>query len=95
MTTIEKIGAEFTVSGLSSESRYQSIARLETGDFIIVWTDYTRPNSVRDAKIVAQRFDASGARLGAEFEVAASSDRFLDTPDVTRLVAWWLRRELE
>jgi len=63
------LSAEFPVNSFTTEDqRSASVAVADGGEFVVVWDldvyDVVQINGVR-----AQRFDASGAALGAEFEV--------------------------
>ncbi len=62
------VGAEFQVNTYTSGSQYDpAVAMDSTGDFIIVWTSDVQDGG--SAGIFAQRYNSSGASVGAEFKV--------------------------
>ena len=63
-----KQGSEFLVNSTTADTQeYSSIASDSTGNFVITWQSYNQDGS--SAGIYAQRFAASGTRLGTEFQV--------------------------
>jgi hypothetical protein len=62
-----RLGGEFIVNTTVSDSQtYASVAREAAGDFVVAWSSRQDGDSYG---IVAQRFDAGGARIGGEFPV--------------------------
>jgi hypothetical protein len=66
-------GAEFHVNSYTTEFQWlPAIASDATGNFVVVWTGeemYGQGQDGSAAGVFAQRYDASGVRRGAEFEV--------------------------
>jgi hypothetical protein len=63
-------GPEFVVNTYTTDAQYtypQSVAMSASGDFVVVWTSYGQDGD--GAGIFGQRFDASGNKLGSEFQV--------------------------
>jgi hypothetical protein len=61
-------GPEFQVNSFTTGRQARaSVAMDATGGFVVVWTSYDQDGS--SAGILGQRFDALGARAGAEFQV--------------------------
>jgi hypothetical protein len=82
---------EFQVNTTTFGSQRDAhVAVAGDGTFVVVWTTYPPA----PAKIMGQRFDAAGNRLGSEFEVLDDDFRDIYTPDVaaapggTFVVAW-------
>ncbi len=71
-------GVEFQVNTYTTGEQYQpSVAMHSSGDFLVFWTD-AGPSQTdgRDGSgkgVYAQRFDSSGAMLGADFRVNTST----------------------
>lgn len=62
------IGSEFQVSLTTiDDQRYPAVASDNEGNFLVVWTDDERDGS--GWGLFGQRFDSSGSRLGADFQV--------------------------
>jgi hypothetical protein len=58
---------ELSVNAYTTGSHaFPSVTALDTGDFVVVWGSYSAPGH---EGIYAQRFEASGAPIGAEFRV--------------------------
>ncbi len=60
------VGSELQVSDGTSFASSPSVAMDESGDFVVVWEDY---KDLAGFGISGQRFDASGAKVGAAFHV--------------------------
>lgn len=64
-----------------------AVAALDGGGFVVVWNNYL-------TGIVAQRFDAAGAKVGEDLRITASDEFYQDKPAVTAVagggfaVAW-------
>ncbi len=87
------LGTEFQVNSYtSSTQRTPAVARSGDGAFVVVWRGDDQGDLYSD--IFAQRFDAAGTRLGAEFQVNSHSDSFELAPTVAMetngdfVVAW-------
>lgn len=64
-----RVGAEFRVNGNNNDAQYSShVTGLSGGGFVVTFRD----NTTSDAQ--AQRFDASGAKVGAEFALNTTSN---------------------
>ncbi|MCK6388794.1 MAG: hypothetical protein L6Q65_14525 [Zoogloea sp.] len=65
-------GGEFLVNTtISNHQSEPAIAAFASGDFVVVWRSDGQDGS--GGGVYAQRFDASGARLGGEFQVSTST----------------------
>jgi hypothetical protein len=68
------------------------VASRAEGDFVVVWQSYTRETGF---KVVGQRFDPGGDRVGAEFEanaeVGAHESAVAMAPDGSFMVVWTRR----
>ena len=61
------VGAEFLVNTTTaSDQRYPSVAGLAGGGFVVTWQSIGQDGS--GAGVYGQRYDASGAAVGAEFQ---------------------------
>jgi Ca2+-binding RTX toxin-like protein len=71
------IGGEITVNSTTVGDQWvDSVAVLESGGFVVTWTDRPPgflPNTFNPTDVRGQRFDASGAKVGAEFLVNTST----------------------
>jgi hypothetical protein len=77
-----RVGPDFQVNTYTTG--YQSIADVAgdgAGGFVVVWTDSARDGSQEG--IFGQRFDATGARLGGEFQVNTWTTSIQISPRVT------------
>jgi hypothetical protein len=62
------VGGEFQVNTYTTESQSNpAVAMDAVGNFVVVWRSYTQDGS--SAGVFGQRFDSTGARQGAEFQV--------------------------
>ena len=78
-TGINTVGQAYDASGLATGGEFQvntydqgiqtynSIAALSDGGFVVTWSSVDRDNGIKN--VSAQRFDASGVAIGAEFQV--------------------------
>src|SRR5207237_7681383 len=57
----QKLGPEIVVAGSSRDDVTPAVAMDPQGNFVVTWTQ-TQPGG--DTNVLAQRFGASGARLG-------------------------------
>ena len=74
-------GAEFQVNTTEVGTQYQPDVALDsTGKAIIAWTSYAQDGS--NGGVYAQRLDATGAKLGPEFNVNAFTPGFQGRPRV-------------
>jgi hypothetical protein len=64
---------------------HPSVAALPGGGFVVAWASYTQDGS--GYGIYAQRFDAEGERLGAEFQVNTAAEGFQLWPSVAATAA--------
>jgi hypothetical protein len=82
-----KLGAEQLVNTTSLGAQNQpSMASLDGGGFIVTWTDMrTVGSSAVYGEVKAQIYDASGARVGGEFQVNTNTDGGQTRPQVAGL----------
>ncbi|HET8644869.1 MAG TPA: hypothetical protein VFO85_05240, partial [Vicinamibacteria bacterium] len=86
------LGLEFVVSSTPAQVGSPDVAFAPQGGFVVVWLAGVAPGPERD--VFAQRFDATGTRLGLEFRVNAVTSGFEDEPTVafqdsgSFVVAW-------
>ncbi|WP_374246395.1 hypothetical protein, partial [Zoogloea sp.] len=65
-------GGEFLVNAMLSGDQYEpSVATFADGGFVVAWRSDGQDGS--GAGVYAQRFDASGGRVGAEFQVNSAT----------------------
>lgn len=89
-------GASFTVNTYTTGTQFfADVAIDSTGDFVVVWENYTTAALNTAEGVHGQRFDKNGVPEGTEFEVAkASPNQFLLFPSVVMeptgdfVVAW-------
>jgi len=63
-------GGEFRVNSTTANAQTSpSVAMDATGDFVIVWESYDQATAHSHYDIYGQRFNASGAREGGEFQI--------------------------
>jgi hypothetical protein len=86
------LGAEFVVNATTASFQYGvSVGANARGEFVIAWSTF---DSSYGVDVFAQRFDASGARQGAEIVVNAGRDGDQSRPSVALdaagnfVVAW-------
>ena len=62
------IGSEFQINTFTlGPQYYPSVAPLSNGGFVVTWQSYGQTGSGH--KVFGQRYDASGASVGSEFQV--------------------------
>ena len=64
------VGPEFLVNTYTTDSQYvigQSVAMAPSGEFVVVWSSYGQDGD--GYGVFGQRFDASGNKVGTEFQV--------------------------
>lgn len=62
------LGAEFQVNTVTADVQsYPAVAADRSGNFVVAWDSFGQDGA--DGGVFAQRYDAGGARLGAEFQV--------------------------
>jgi Cadherin-like domain/Bacterial cadherin-like domain/RTX calcium-binding nonapeptide repeat (4 copies) len=91
-----KVGGEVPVNTATLNAQYEpTIAAVPSGGFVVSWRDESgQGGDASGSSIKAQRFDASGAKVGGEMLVngTASSDQFAPTiaalPSGGFAVAW-------
>lgn len=67
----------------TADQNEPAVARNDTGEYVVVWTTYgVSGDSFAEGNIVAQRFDATGVKLGSEFVVNTYRDGHQSKPDV-------------
>ncbi len=88
------LGDEFQVNSYTTGLQQRaSVAVGDSGEFVVAWQTFDSPAQF-DSDIVAQRFDAAGAREGSTFRVNSYTTAFQDypavvtTPSGTFVVAW-------
>jgi hypothetical protein len=93
------VGAEFRVNSYTtSDQAYPSVAIDQSGNFVVVWLDYsTRDGSL--SSIRGQRFNAAGAAQGGEFQVNNTTNGYQYLPvvgmatDVGGFVVSWTHNQ--
>ena len=82
------VGAtEFQVNTFTTNVQYQSsVVGMTDGDFMVVWSSYNQDAGVSDYGVFAQRYDASGATVGSEFQINTFTANHQDLPTVAALV---------
>ena len=96
-------GGEFQVNTYTTGGQGSSYYFLEqnsgvamgpSGNFVVVWGSYLDSQDGSDGSVHGQRYDASGARVGAEFQVNSYTTGFQFGPsiamrdDSTFVVIW-------
>jgi hypothetical protein len=86
-------GADFQINSYTSEDQLrQDVALDDDGNFVVTWSSYGQDGD--EWGVFAQRFDATGARLGGEFQVTTYTAGDQSFPVVARdadgdfVVAW-------
>jgi len=95
-STGNPIGGEFQVNTYTTNhQRYPSVAVEPDGDFVVVWeSDGSFGTDLSNSSIQGQRYDASGAPVGGEFQVNSHTTAFQARPylaagpDGRFIVAW-------
>jgi Ca2+-binding RTX toxin-like protein len=82
-----KIGDEFLVNTqTANDQREPAVAGLADGGFVVSWTDFQPTDEDASGyNIKAQRFDDSGAPIGAEFIVNSDMNLYQSMPSVAGL----------
>jgi hypothetical protein len=81
----ERIGPEFQANTQPIGQQYQAeIGALSDGGFVIAWTANTGQDG-SGAGVFAQRYDATGATVGGEFQVNTETSSTQDSPVVAGL----------
>jgi hypothetical protein len=63
-----RVGGEFLVNSYTTSDQFAPrVAMTETGRFVVIWTSFHQDGNYFG--VFGQRFDAAGARQGAEFQV--------------------------
>ena len=88
---VQKIGDQFLVNTATANNQDDSaITRLANGDFVVVWTDVSgaatgQGGDTSAQAVKAQRFDATGVKLGGEILVNTTTTGAQDLPTVASL----------
>ncbi len=70
--TVIRRGGEFVVNSYTyGNQRRVDVASSASGEFVVVWQSYYNAPSGNQFDVLAQRFDAAGAREGGEIDVTA------------------------
>ncbi len=84
MTTPVTTGAEFLVNSETASSQMaSSVTALFDGGFVITWSSLGQDSS--SLGVYAQRYDASGAAIGSEFQVNTYTTDVQGDPSITAL----------
>ncbi|MGE5276353.1 MAG: S-layer homology domain-containing protein [Acidobacteriota bacterium] len=76
-----KLGAEFPVNTYTTNSQFNArVAMNGSGAFVVVWESASQDGS--SSGVFGQRFDASGAKVGAEFQVNTHTSGVQNAPAV-------------
>jgi hypothetical protein len=74
-------GSEFQVNTYTTDSQeWPDVASDAAGNFIVSWASHNSPWT--ESEVIAQQFDASGARLGSEFRVGTDTTALQSSPAV-------------
>ncbi|MCB1449466.1 MAG: cadherin domain-containing protein, partial [Nitratireductor sp.] len=66
------LGNEFLInSAVANNQTYPSVTALADGGFVVTWSSYGQDGNVEG--IYSQRFDETGAKVGSEFQVNATT----------------------
>jgi Ca2+-binding RTX toxin-like protein len=81
-----KVGTEFLVNTNVAASQDQAVvSALSNGGFVVVWRDTSGVGDTSAAGVKAQIYDATGARVGGEFQVNTTELNTQDQPTVTAI----------
>lgn len=81
-----KVGGEFLVNTTVAASQDQPvITALSSGGFVIAWRDTSLQGDTSGAGIKAQVYDATGTRVGSEFQVNSTTLNAQDQPTIAAL----------
>ena len=75
--------------------QFGDIAVEADGDFVVVWEDDFNDRDGSGSAIFGQRYDASGNRLGSEFQVNTYTTGNQGDPFGQHVPGGWLRGRLE
>jgi hypothetical protein len=76
-------GVEFRVNSYTTErQRNPNVAMDPTGSFVVVWQSFTQEAGFTNTGVFGQRYDASGAPLGAEFRANSFTTNDQQMPSV-------------
>ncbi len=74
-------GSEFQVNAYTTNNQWRtSVAASASGDFVVTWSSTGQDGS--SSGVFAQRYDASGAQVGGEFQVNTTTIGSQSYPDV-------------
>lgn len=94
-----KVGAEFAINTTTAGGQYLgSVTALSNGGFVVGWYGSGPDTAAGSYGAYGQRFDASGARVGGEFQINTYTDDDQRTPKLAALnggdfVATWYSRD--
>ncbi|UVO51672.1 tandem-95 repeat protein [Sphingomonas sp. SUN019] len=81
-----KLGSEFLVNTTTASTQDQPVvATLANGGFVVAWRDVSLIGDTSGSGIKAQIFSASGAKVGAEFQVNTTELNTQDQPTITSI----------
>jgi hypothetical protein len=91
------VGSQFQVNTHTTWEQFRPAVSLDAdGDFVVVWHSGTSPgNDSSMTSIQGQRYDTSGAAVGAQFQVNTHTAGYQSGPSVSLdadcdfVVAWW------
>jgi hypothetical protein len=76
-------GGQFQVNTYTTNGQHQPAVAVDgTGGFIVVWTSFGAASDTDFASVQAQRYDASGAPVGGQFQVNTYTTGTQVDPDV-------------
>ena len=77
------LGTDVQVNSYTTDSQYgPALDVADDGTFVVAWTSGVGPDADTDRAVVARRFDASGAAVGDDFELASYLTGSQDLSDV-------------
>jgi hypothetical protein len=83
---VTDVGGEFQVNTTTRGGQfYSSVATYPDGSFVVVWDDTSGVGDVSNGQIKAQRFNADGTKVGAEFRVNTTTNLDQRVPKVSVL----------
>ena len=78
------VGGEFQINTYTTSAQNQpQITNLNNGDFVVAWCSNSQDGD--SGGIYGQRYDASGAEIGGEFQINTYTTQGQINPQVTRL----------
>ncbi|HEX8302688.1 Ig-like domain-containing protein [Sphingomonas sp.] len=82
----QRVGGEIVANLTTIYDQYEpTITSLSDGGFVIAWRDSSQQGGDTDTGIRAQRFNASGARVGSEILVNTTTQGYQGEPAMTAL----------